>query len=222
MRVYIYIDGFNLYYGLYTYNPGDPAWLKREVRNNIKYKWLDFHALFADILPHNNEIHAIKYFTAFVNGLRDSSKPIRQQAYINALRHYRDIKVILGQFKSGVVSMPYETPVDGNKFARVIKTSEKGSDVNLAVNMVNDGWKDKYDIAVVCSNDTDLIEAIKIVRADIGKKICWVTPNSIHPSKEIKPHVDYHRIISHKHLRRNQLPEKIPGSNIVIPASWIE
>jgi len=116
--------------------------------------------------------------------------------------------------------MPLAKPEGNKKFVNVIKTEEKGSDVNLAVHMVNDGWKNEYDLAVLCSNDTDLIEALKIVRNDIKKEICWVTPNTIYPSKEIKPHVNYHRKIHNKHLKRNQLPEKIPGSNLVRPTSW--
>lgn len=220
MRVNIYIDGFNLYYGLYTHNPDAVSWVKKEVRRNRKCKWLDIHLLFTELLPHDNKIHAIKYFTAFVNGQRDPLKPIRQQAYILALQRYRNVEVIFGQFKSRAVDMPYENPTGCNRYARVIKTEEKGSDVNLAVNMVNDGWQDKYDMAVVCSNDTDLIEAIKIVRTDIGKKICWVTPNTVYPSKEIAPHVDFHRKIHFKHLKRNQLPETIPGTKIVKPGEW--
>lgn len=38
----------------------------------------------------------------------------------------------------------------------IIKTEEKGSDVNLAVHLLNDGWLDAYDCAVVVSNDSDL------------------------------------------------------------------
>ena len=36
------------------------------------------------------------------------------------------------------------------------KTEEKGSAVNLAVHLLNDGWLDAYDCAVVISNDSDL------------------------------------------------------------------
>lgn len=221
MRVVVYIDGFNLYYGLYTYNPGDQDWVKKEVGKNKACRWLDLYSLFIDVLPKNNSILKVKYFTAYFNGDRDPSKPIRQQAYINALLKYRkQIEVILGQFKSGVVGMPLVKPKGNRKFANVIKTEEKGSDVNLAVHMVNDGWKNEYDLAVLCSNDTDLIEALKIVRNDVKKKVCWVTPNTIYPSKEIKPHVNFHRKIYYKHLKRNQLPEQIPGSNLVRPKSW--
>lgn len=185
MRVNIYIDGFNLYYGLYTYNPRDPDWVKEEVRKNRCYKWLDLYAMFSEILPKNNRIQVIKYFTAFVDGHREPSKPIRQQAYIHAIQRYRSIQVILGQFKSGTINLPLENPRGNQKYAKVIKTEEKGSDVNLAVNIVNDGWKNEYDIAVLCSNDTDLIEAIKVVRNETKKKVCWVTANRRFPTQSI-------------------------------------
>ncbi|TVQ09159.1 MAG: NYN domain-containing protein [Balneolaceae bacterium] len=221
MRCIVYVDGFNLYYGLFSYNPYAPKWVKDEVSGNRKFRWLDLYSLFADVLPKTNRIATVKYFTAYVNGERDPLKPIRQQAYINGLLSYRkEVRITLGQFKSNIVDMPLARPIGRKKYAQVIKTEEKGSDVNLAVHMVNDGWKDEYDMAVLCSNDTDLIEAVKIVRHDTGKLVCWVTPNTVFPSKEIKPHVNFHRKIMNKHLKRNQLPEVIPGTNITKPANW--
>ena len=44
------------------------------------------------------------------------------------------------------------------QFVEVIKTEEKGSDVNLAVHLLNDAWLDRYECAVVVSNDSDLAE----------------------------------------------------------------
>ena len=52
MRTYIYIDGFNLYYGALKGTP---------------YKWLDVKALFGAILRPDNEILKIKYYTARVS-----------------------------------------------------------------------------------------------------------------------------------------------------------
>ena len=47
-------------------------------------------------------------------------------------------------------------------YIEVIKTEEKGSDVNLATHLLYDGFRNDYDIAVVISNDSDLLEPIKI------------------------------------------------------------
>ena len=52
MRTYIYIDGFNFYYGAVKDTP---------------YKWLDVKALFAKILQPHHAILRIKYFTALVS-----------------------------------------------------------------------------------------------------------------------------------------------------------
>jgi len=47
MRTYIYIDGFNFYYGAVKDTP---------------YKWLNFKKLFEHLLDSKHEILSIKYF----------------------------------------------------------------------------------------------------------------------------------------------------------------
>ena len=65
----------------------------------------------------------------------------------------------------------------GNQHAaQVIKTEEKGSDVNLAVHLLNDSWLDVYDCAVVVSNDSDIAEAMRLARHHHGKLIGLITP----------------------------------------------
>lgn len=56
------------------------------------------------------------------------------------------------------------------KYVRVAITEEKGSDVNIATHLINDGWKDLYDVAIVVSNDSDLIEPIRIVKSELKRK----------------------------------------------------
>ena len=43
---------------------------------------------------------------------------------------------------------------------RVMKTEEKGSDVNLATYLLVDAFEDRFDVAVIISNDSDLKEPI--------------------------------------------------------------
>lgn len=45
---------------------------------------------------------------------------------------------------------------------RVWKNEEKGSDVNLAIHLLNDAWNNRFDVAVVVSNDSDLAEAMRL------------------------------------------------------------
>jgi hypothetical protein len=44
------------------------------------------------------------------------------------------------------------------------------SDVNLATHLLHDAHMGRFDVAVVISNDSDLLEPIKIVREHLGKK----------------------------------------------------
>ncbi|MFV2063919.1 MAG: hypothetical protein ACC726_10470 [Chloroflexota bacterium] len=52
----------------------------------------------------------------------------------------------------------------GKRFAWVTKTEEKGSDVNLAAYLLLDAVDHDRDMAVVISNDSDLVEPIAVVR----------------------------------------------------------
>jgi len=54
--------------------------------------------------------------------------------------------------------------------ARLHGTLEKGVDTKLAVDMIAMAWDDIYDTAVIVSNDSDFIPAVKLLNAR-GKKI---------------------------------------------------
>ncbi len=54
LKVNVYVDGFNLYYGAYY-----------GALRNKPYRWLDLYALFTKLLP-AYEINRIRYFTAIV------------------------------------------------------------------------------------------------------------------------------------------------------------
>ena len=154
MKTIVYVDGFNLYYGAVRGTP---------------YKWLDIHKLCQLLLP-KNQIIKIKYFTALVTAHpTDMDQPIRQQIYLRALRSIPIIEIIYGHFLSHEIMMPLANPPPGGpKYARVIKTEEKGSDVNIATHLINDGYTGNFEVAVVLSNDSDLVEPIKIVRQELN------------------------------------------------------
>lgn len=58
---------------------------------------------------------------------------------------------------------------------------EKGSDVNLAAHLLNDAWKGVFDAAVVVSNDTDLVEPIRMVTTERGKPVIVMPSTSVFP-----------------------------------------
>lgn len=207
MRTIIYIDGFNFYY--------------RAVKNT-KYKWLDFKSLFLKLLSSKNQIIQIKYFTALVSGKHNPNKPVKQQTYIRALQSFiPEIKVYYGHFLSHEVYLPTAEQSNMNKKVKVVKTEEKGSDVNLAVHLLNDAWLNKYDCAIIVSNDSDLAEAMNLVRKHHPDKILGlVMPGAGHPSKELMKYANFVKRIREGVLRNSQLPDPIPGTNIKKPIDW--
>ena len=207
-KTFYYIDGFNFYY--------------RAVKGT-PYKWLNFYELFTKVFP-SNPPSKIKYFTALVkNNSRDRYKRKRQKNFIKALETYiPNFETYYGTFLKSKTIMPVAEPKKFNdrKWVKVIKQEEKGSDVNLAVHLLNDGWKNLYDIAIVISNDSDLVEAIRLVREELGKIVgIGILPNC-NPSVELLKNCDFKKKIRMEVIKKSQLPIKIPGTDIVKPDNW--
>ena len=207
MRTFVYVDGFNLYYGALRGTP---------------WRWLDPVALFEKVLQPHHNIIAVKYFAARVSGTHgDPSKPQRQNAYLRAVQRFRpEVEVYFGHFLSHTVRMPLAKPAGSRRTAEVVRTEEKGSDVNLAVHLLNDAWLDLYDCAVVVSNDSDLAEAMRLVKRHRGKLIGLVTPGNRGPSRQLLAHAGFARRIRASGLQNSQLPDPIPGTNIRKPLGW--
>jgi uncharacterized LabA/DUF88 family protein len=205
LRTCVYIDGFNLYYGQLKGTP---------------YKWLDLNALCRAYLdPVNNDIRKIKYFTALVKSRpSDPDQSNRQQIFLRALKTLPDLEIIYGHFLSHVISMPR---ADGIGMVQVIKTEEKKSDVNIAAHMLNDAFKDLYDLAVLISNDSDLSEPLRIISTELGKKIGILNPHD-KQSSELGKYAIFKKQIRKGALASCQFPEKLSDKNGAFrkPAGW--
>ena len=57
-----------------------------------------------------------------------------------------------------------------NDKVKILKTEEKGTDVNLAAQLLIDAFEDKFDIAMVFSNDSDFLFPLKISKDKLEKK----------------------------------------------------
>ena len=91
MKINIYIDGFNLYYG---------------SLRGTGYKWLNPMTMCRLLFPRDT-INKIKYFTARVSARpSDPDQPIRQNTYFRALRTVPEIEIIEGSFLTKEVMMP--------------------------------------------------------------------------------------------------------------------
>jgi hypothetical protein len=83
----------------------------------------------------------------------------------------------LGHYLSHPVRMPLaHPPSTGPHTVEVIRTEEKGSDVNLASYLLLDGFRSDCEATVVISNDSDLKVPIELARAELGLVVGVVNP----------------------------------------------
>ncbi|HEO1344978.1 TPA: NYN domain-containing protein, partial [Legionella pneumophila] len=146
----------------------------------------------------------------------------RQKYYLQALESYiPEIEIYYGHYLTHEVSAKVVNPPPD--FIKIYKTEEKGSDVNLALHVLNDAWLDAYDCAVIVSNDSDLAESLRLVKSQTNKLIGVVFPNTDHkrrPSRELAKYADFIKPIRKNVLKNSQLPDKIPGTEIHKPETW--
>lgn len=206
MRTAIYVDGFNLYYG---------------ALKGTNHKWLNPKQLYVSILkPHHNVV-SIVYCTAKVSPkATDPTVRKRQANYIKAIKTYiPELTVIYGHFlEYKVLCRPVDSKL--GSLVEVFRTEEKGSDVNLAVHLVNDTHNGLFDCAVVVSNDSDLAEAMRIVKDECEKVVGLFTPWRRRASKQLMQHSNFQRTIRRSSLKNSQLPNPIPGTGIHKPSGW--
>ena len=145
-RTIVYVDGFNFYYG---------------AVKGTSWKWLDPAALFQKVMGSQNTLVKLKYFTARVQPTpNDPDVNVRQDTYLRALQaHCPLVELHYGHSLRHEVRMEHANPPPQS--VSVWKNEEKGSDVNLALHVLNDAWQDAYDCAVIVSNDSDLAEGVK-------------------------------------------------------------
>lgn len=79
--------------------------------------------------------------------------------------------------------MPSVTPIAGSKFANVIFTEEKGSDVNLASHLMFDAFTQAFDCAVVVSGDSDLATPIEMVKNHLARPVGVLLPQLLSNQK---------------------------------------
>lgn len=207
-RTHVYIDGFNLYYGAVKGTP---------------FKWLNVQRLCELLLP-DSRIDKIRYFTARLSARRDDpDKSTRQQVYLRALRTLPCVEITYGSFLSHDVLIPLVEPVPGGpKFARVVRTEEKGSDVNIAAHLINDAYKQSFELAVLVTNDSDLAAAIGIVRHELSLEVGILNPHEQTPSQMLLKHASFMKQIRHGVLGASQFPDVLKDAkgSFHKPKAW--
>ena len=207
MRVTMYIDGFNLYY--------------RALRGT-PYRWLDVGKLARLLLP-RHQIGRIRYFTALVTSRpEDPTQAQRQQTYLRALETVPGLTIHYGHFLAKTKRRPLARPRrTGPRTAEILDTEEKGSDVNLASYLLLDGFDDEYELAVVVSNDSDLVLPIRMARSRLGKHVGVFDP-SRRRSFELHSAASWYRPLRQGPLSASLFSDTLSDSKgtVAKPAGW--
>ena len=204
-KVNVYIDGFNLYYGAVKGSP---------------YKWLDLAALCHRMLPNDN-IQAIEYFTAVVSARPyDPNLPVRQHVYLRALKTIPNLSICYGHFLTHSCRMVL-TGSSPTKKVWVDKTEEKGSDVNIATHLLHDAFLKKFEVAVLVTNDSDLVEPVRIVRRGLNLPVGILNPQQ-HHSAVLKNEATFMKRIRQTDVAACQFPPVMNDAKGQFhkPATW--
>jgi hypothetical protein len=110
------------------------------------------------------------------------------------------------------------TPV---KKVWVDKTEEKGSDVNIAAHLVRDAIQNRFEVAVLITNDSDLAEPVRIVRRELGLPVGILNPHQTH-SAVLKQLATFIKRIRQADLVASQFPFSMTDAKgpFQKPDSW--
>jgi hypothetical protein len=178
LRIGVYIDGYNLYYGgrKLMGGPGRPGW-----------KWLDLRRLAEAVVAARSgwggaQVTRVVYCTAPIDGSSNAGGARDQNVYLRALRAAGSTNEIeKGRYVNKVISRPLavkgptgkpvittagwpvmvqdanDQPISDARFlVSVAHREEKGTDVNVASHLLLDLLYQRVTAAVVISNDSDL------------------------------------------------------------------
>jgi uncharacterized LabA/DUF88 family protein len=210
-RVIVYVDGFNLYYGLRD------AGFRR-------YYWLDVHRLGRNLLKPGQSLVAVKYFTARISGVTrqegnraevEGSRR-RQLRYLEALESVEGLRVYEGHFlrqRQRCRRCGYEW----------FKPEEKMTDVCIATELLCDAFEDRFDTALLVSADSDLVPPIEAIRRAVPSKRVVVASPPRRQSRQLDKAASAHFRIGRSVLAKSQLPEVVRrdrGPDLKRPDAW--
>ncbi len=154
-RVIVYVDGFNFYYGL----KHDSHWKR--------YYWLDMVKFFELGLKENQELLAVKYFSAIPD---NELKMKNQDAFFQANKQNPKFQLILGKYLKKEITC--------RNCGYTIRTyEEKESDVRIATQIVADAFQKVCDISIVVSADSDMVPAVELALKAHQRVFVYFPPN---------------------------------------------
>lgn len=205
-RSVVYIDGFNFYYGA--------------VKGTL-FKWLDIQKYFLKLRP-DDDIQKIWYFTAKVSG----GQRARQKIYFDALSNSPLIELVFGLYKQKNLRCRVESC--RHRGSRVYSVpEEKGTDVNIAIQMVDDAYRGVCDRMILVSGDSDLVPAVNLVKARHPHIQITIYVPARHPSRgaarELRNAGDKDKSLPTALFPETQFPQTVMGASgrtLYKPAKW--
>ena len=208
MAKYVFfVDGFNLYHAL-DYTLQGPKHFRYR-----RYKWLNLHKLASLYVGRLDSLEKVILFTALATW--DSGKVARHKLFIRANEN-AGVEVVYGEFKR----KDKHCHLCGKKYQSF---EEKQTDVNIALSLFSLAVSDGYDRAVIVSGDTDLIPAIKAVRASFPQKQIGVVIPIGRSSEDLLKHADFRFHMREQHLASSRFPDQIVLADdftLECPVTW--
>lgn len=144
-KVAVFIDGSNLYHKL----------KELEIEHSTEFDYLGL----CQKLARGRSIIFLGYYVGVVRAKANHAKS-------QALRKDQQRLFSLLQNRGFIIRQGYILENGG-------KYHEKGVDVQLATDLLIGAYENRYDVAMIISSDTDLIPAIRKIRA-LGKHIEYI------------------------------------------------
>ena len=206
-RVAVYIDGFNLYYGI-----KNKGWRR--------YLWLDIHLFSQNLLPFSNQrLEKVRYFTSYIfHDPDDQDKKNRQKHFIRAIAANKKVCICYGSHRQKKVMC--------RKCNSRFKTyEEKKTDVNIAVKLLEDAQDNLYDTAFLVCGDEDLSGAVCSITRRYGDKqvVVYCPPGRRSESSDLKSAASHFRSVPRHVLAKSQFPNPVimgDGRMLWKPESW--
>ncbi len=139
-RVMIFVDGSNLYHSLKAHFSRIDLDLRR----------------FCNKLLRRRQLIRIYYYNAKVGQKQEPELYKQQQAFFNSIKAIPYTELRLGRLV--YTNWPSVPPY------------EKGTDVQLATDMITHSYKGNYDVAILVAGDNDFAGAVQAVK-DNGKHV---------------------------------------------------
>ena len=213
IRVIVYLDGFNLFYGM------------RDSKLRHCY-WLDVAKLATQFTQPNQSLVSTKYFTSIISGApngaqhwvakRAGEKRKRQSDYLEALKSTPSLEINFGKY------LPSKMECHGCKYIWTTH-EEKMTDVNIATHMLTDAFQDRFDRAILVTGDSDLVPPIKSIRTLFPQKQIIVAFPPKRHSHDLKSAASGSFFINETTLQNSQFPDEVllrSGRRLKRPPQW--